>query len=105
MIDVIEGDRAYIPGMYFDFCYSIKRSLYLCSLFLRLSFTPVLYVFNKIDSLWIEELDILDRLDNVVPSTLYPFFALYQRISAQTNAVDFLDKTQLVRNTCGIWKS
>jgi uncharacterized protein len=29
---------------------------------------PVLYVYNKIDSLWIEELDILDQLDNVVPS-------------------------------------
>lgn len=31
------------------------------------SLVLVLYVFNKIDSLWIEELDILDRLDNVVP--------------------------------------
>jgi hypothetical protein len=31
---------------------------------------PVLYVYNKIDSLWIEELDILDQLDNVVPSKL-----------------------------------
>lgn len=41
LIDVIEGDRTY---------------------------TPVLYVYNKIDSLLIEELDILDRLDNVVPS-------------------------------------
>lgn len=40
LIDVIEGNRAYIP---------------------------VLYVFNKIDSLFIEELDILDRLENVVP--------------------------------------
>jgi hypothetical protein len=30
---------------------------------------PVLYVYNKIDSLWIEELDILDQLENVVPST------------------------------------
>lgn len=29
---------------------------------------PVLYVYNKIDALWIEELDILDQLDNVVPS-------------------------------------
>lgn len=37
-------------------------------LFLLLLIDPVLYVFNKIDALWIEELDILDRLDNVVPS-------------------------------------
>jgi hypothetical protein len=41
-IDVLEGDRTYMP---------------------------VLYVYNKIDSLWIEELDILDQLENVVPST------------------------------------
>jgi len=39
-IDVVEGNRAYIP---------------------------VLYVFNKIDSLTIEELDILDELPNYVP--------------------------------------
>jgi len=39
-IDVIEGDRSYIP---------------------------VLYVFNKIDSLTIEELDILDQMPNYVP--------------------------------------
>ena len=39
-IDVIEGNRAYIP---------------------------VLYVFNKIDQLTIEELDILDQLPNHVP--------------------------------------
>jgi len=39
-IDVIEGNRAYIP---------------------------VLYVFNKIDSLTIEELDILDQMPNYVP--------------------------------------
>lgn len=39
-IDVIEGNRAYIP---------------------------VLYVFNKIDALTIEELDILDRMPNYVP--------------------------------------
>ena len=39
-IDVIEGNRAYIP---------------------------VLYVFNKIDCLTIEELDILDQLPNYVP--------------------------------------
>jgi small GTP-binding protein len=39
-IDVVEGNRAYIP---------------------------VLYVFNKIDSLTIEELDILDALPNYVP--------------------------------------
>jgi hypothetical protein len=49
LIDVIEGDRAYIP---------------------------VLYIFNKIDSLWIEELDILDRLENVVPSKFDEFFSL-----------------------------
>mmetsp|Transcript_14583 Transcript_14583/g.21528 ORF Transcript_14583/g.21528 Transcript_14583/m.21528 type:complete len:266 (-) Transcript_14583:388-1185(-) len=39
-IDIIEGNRAYIP---------------------------VLYVFNKIDSLTIEELDILDQMPNYVP--------------------------------------
>lgn len=39
-IDVVEGNRAYIP---------------------------VLYVFNKIDSLTIEELDILDQMPNYVP--------------------------------------
>jgi uncharacterized protein len=39
-IDVIEGNRAYVPA---------------------------LYVFNKIDSITIEELDILDRLPNYVP--------------------------------------
>mmetsp|Transcript_1975 Transcript_1975/g.3593 ORF Transcript_1975/g.3593 Transcript_1975/m.3593 type:complete len:377 (-) Transcript_1975:46-1176(-) len=39
-IDVIEGNRAYIPA---------------------------LYVFNKIDSLTIEELDILDQMPNYVP--------------------------------------
>ena len=39
-IDVIEANRAYIP---------------------------VLYVFNKIDSLTIEELDILDQMPNYVP--------------------------------------
>lgn len=39
-IDVIEGNRAYIP---------------------------VLYVFNKIDALTIEELDILDQMPNYVP--------------------------------------
>uniref|UniRef100_A0A7S4N0L2 OBG-type G domain-containing protein n=2 Tax=Odontella aurita TaxID=265563 RepID=A0A7S4N0L2_9STRA len=39
-IDVIEGNRAYVP---------------------------VLYVFNKIDSLTIEELDILDQMPNYVP--------------------------------------
>mmetsp|Transcript_5009 Transcript_5009/g.7500 ORF Transcript_5009/g.7500 Transcript_5009/m.7500 type:complete len:375 (+) Transcript_5009:130-1254(+) len=39
-IDVIEGNRAYIPG---------------------------LYVFNKIDSITIEELDILDQMPNYVP--------------------------------------
>ncbi|KAG7367504.1 small GTP-binding domain protein [Nitzschia inconspicua] len=39
-IDVIEGNRAYIP---------------------------VLYVFNKIDAITIEELDILDQMPNYVP--------------------------------------
>ena len=39
-IDVIEGNRSYIP---------------------------VLYVFNKIDALTIEELDILDQMPNYVP--------------------------------------
>mmetsp|Transcript_8753 Transcript_8753/g.18518 ORF Transcript_8753/g.18518 Transcript_8753/m.18518 type:complete len:179 (-) Transcript_8753:217-753(-) len=39
-IDVIEGNRAYLP---------------------------VLYVFNKIDALTIEELDILDQMPNYVP--------------------------------------
>jgi ribosome-interacting GTPase 1 len=39
-IDTIEGNRAYIP---------------------------VLYVFNKIDAITIEELDILDQLPNYVP--------------------------------------
>lgn len=39
-IDVIEDNRAYIP---------------------------VLYVFNKIDSITIEELDILDQMPNYVP--------------------------------------
>jgi ribosome-interacting GTPase 1 len=39
-------------------------------IFHLLSLDAVLYVFNKIDALWIEELDILDRLDNVVPSKL-----------------------------------
>lgn len=39
-IDVLEGNRAYIP---------------------------VLYVFNKIDQLTIEELDILDQMENYVP--------------------------------------
>lgn len=39
-IDVVEGNRAYLP---------------------------VLYVFNKIDSLTIEELDILDQMPNHVP--------------------------------------
>ena len=39
-IDVLEGNRAYMP---------------------------VLYVFNKIDSLTIEELDILDQMPNYVP--------------------------------------
>lgn len=39
-IDVVEGNRAYIP---------------------------VLYVFNKMDALSIEELDILDRMPNYVP--------------------------------------
>jgi small GTP-binding protein len=39
-IDVVEGNRSYIP---------------------------VLYVFNKIDSLTIEELDILDQMPNYVP--------------------------------------
>lgn len=39
-IDVIEGNRSYVPG---------------------------LYVFNKIDSLTIEELDILDQMPNYVP--------------------------------------
>ena len=31
------------------------------------SYIPVLYVFNKIDSLTIEELDILDEMPNYVP--------------------------------------
>ena len=39
-IDVIEGNRVYIP---------------------------VLYVFNKIDAITIEELDILDQMPNYVP--------------------------------------
>ncbi len=39
-IDVIEGNRSYMP---------------------------VLYVFNKIDSITIEELDILDQMPNYVP--------------------------------------
>jgi len=39
-IDVIEGNRSYIPG---------------------------LYVFNKIDAITIEELDILDQMPNYVP--------------------------------------
>ena len=39
-IDVLEGNRAYIP---------------------------VLYVFNKIDQLTIEELNILDQMENYVP--------------------------------------
>lgn len=39
-IDVIEGNRAYVPA---------------------------LYVFNKIDAITIEELDILDQLPNYVP--------------------------------------
>jgi hypothetical protein len=39
-IDVLEGNRSYMP---------------------------VLYVFNKIDSLTIEELDILDQMPNYVP--------------------------------------
>jgi len=39
-IDVVEGNRSYVP---------------------------VLYVFNKIDSLTIEELDILDQMPNYVP--------------------------------------
>lgn len=39
-IDVLEGNRAYIP---------------------------VLYVFNKIDSITIEELDVLDQMPNYVP--------------------------------------
>lgn len=43
-IDVLEGNRAYIP---------------------------VLYVFNKIDSITIEELDILDQM----PVSLLPFHA------------------------------
>lgn len=30
-------------------------------------YIPVLYVFNKIDSLTIEELDILDQMPNYVP--------------------------------------
>lgn len=40
LIDVVENNRAYIPA---------------------------LYVFNKIDSLTIEELDILDQMPNYVP--------------------------------------
>lgn len=40
LIDVIEGNRVYIP---------------------------VLYVFNKIDAITIEELDILDQMPNYVP--------------------------------------
>jgi hypothetical protein len=39
-IDVIEGNRAYVP---------------------------VLYVFNKMDSITIEELDVLDEMPNYVP--------------------------------------
>lgn len=31
------------------------------------AYIPVLYVFNKIDSITIEELDILDQLPNYVP--------------------------------------
>jgi len=61
LIDVIEGDRAYIPG---------KKSIHQPSLLFRCAQTnnpKVLYVFNKMDALWIEELDILDRLENVVP--------------------------------------
>jgi hypothetical protein len=71
LIDVIEGDRAYIPGSLLQE-YGIQsnmRQFYLnTSSFNSFWTNVVLYVFNKIDSLWIEELDILDRLDKVVPS-------------------------------------
>ena len=38
------------------------------------AYIPVLYVFNKIDSLTIEELDILDAMPNYVPISRYVNF-------------------------------
>jgi len=72
LIDVIEGDRAYIPGMYCTKILSFRRRPFKLTPSLCTDATPilnnkVLYVFNKIDSLFIEELDILDQLHNVVP--------------------------------------
>jgi ribosome-interacting GTPase 1 len=69
LIDVIEGDRAYIPGMLLFNSPALLGFIH--QILTVIPFQTVLYVFNKIDSLWIEELDILDRLDNVVPSKFY----------------------------------
>ena len=52
-----------------DLCcwYVCANGTCLFSLVPPCSYIPVLYVFNKIDSLTIEELDILDQMPNYVP--------------------------------------
>jgi len=55
LIDVIEGNRAYIPA---------------------------LYVFNKIDAITIEELDILDQLPNYVPISSFHKWNIEGKVAA-----------------------
>lgn len=62
-IDVVEGNRAYIPvsmrNSFLGFVPIILTN--------QLLFSQGLYLFNKIDAITIEELDILDQMPNYVP--------------------------------------
>lgn len=69
-IDVLEGNRAYVLsdgfGRIVEPVVNPKSQLLLTAFF-TFRYIPVLYVFNKIDALTIEELDILDQMPNYVP--------------------------------------
>ena len=60
-------------------------------------------MFNKIDSLWIEELDILDRLENVVPSTCCCFAVCSLSFSIIIHAVSSANMWNLEELMEAIW--
>jgi ribosome-interacting GTPase 1 len=57
LIDEIEGNRYDSLVLYIVFFWVLNDSVY----------TPCLYVLNKIDQITIEELDILNKMPDVVP--------------------------------------